>query len=427
MAKRKSGLRGTLVFPARGSSSDVDKSIAEATDEIKETIYKSVGGLDVELNKTASVTANGTLVVEPSDGKDVMEKATVTVAVPLEANKAVTIDASQYDSPVEITPTSGNTAMQKTTVTVSNIPALEANKTTTIDASSYTESVEITPTSGKDAMEKTTVTVSNIPVVESSKAATIDVSNYSDPVEIEPTDGKDAMAKTVVSLSNIPAGATILYGWLCNNNYMYLDTSVAPSSGAALKQIDIAGQGTITIIAVVEEGDVYAKVSDTEFTVTYEQGGQSHTLTYTRDATNDVEVWNVPPSVETTKQATIDVSTYDPVNKPVITPTAGKQSMAEVEITLDNIPSPSGGVSKLYLGVDLSDSSAYITKDPSTLNVGDTFGLLDLIGIYGSENCYQCTVTDITLVGSNYGITYTPSISDHNYIEVGTENPIELI
>ena len=203
MAKQK--LRGTFVFPAGGASqANVDKTVAQATDEIKETVYKSVAGLEVELNKTASVTANGTLVVEPSDGKDVMEKATVTVAVPLEDNKAATIDVSQYASAVEVTPSDGKTAMKKTTVTLSNIPVLESNKAATIDVSQYSEAVEVIPSSNKDAMEKATVTLTNIPDIESSKAATIDVSAYTEPVEIEPTEGKDGMAKAVVTLSDIP-------------------------------------------------------------------------------------------------------------------------------------------------------------------------------------------------------------------------------
>lgn len=40
---------------------------------------------------------------------------------------------------------------------------LENNKAATIDVSTYTEPVEVTPSSGKVAMEKVTVTLSNIP------------------------------------------------------------------------------------------------------------------------------------------------------------------------------------------------------------------------------------------------------------------------
>lgn len=91
---------------------------------------------------------------------------------------------------------------------------LEANKTATIDVSQYSGAVEITPTSGNDAMKKATVTLSNIPVIESNKAQTIDVSEYTEAVEITPTSGKDGMAKATVTLSNIPSGgATNLYCW----------------------------------------------------------------------------------------------------------------------------------------------------------------------------------------------------------------------
>ena len=40
---------------------------------------------------------------------------------------------------------------------------LENNKSATINVSTYTQSVEITPTSGKTAMKKVTITLSNIP------------------------------------------------------------------------------------------------------------------------------------------------------------------------------------------------------------------------------------------------------------------------
>lgn len=110
---------------------------------------------------------------------------------------------------------------------------LEANKTATIDVSQYSGAVEITPTSGNDAMKKTTVTLSNIPVIESNKTQTIDVSEYTEAVEITPTSGKDGMAKATVTLSNIPSGgASTLYCWKGNDgNYdIYaFTTSETPS------------------------------------------------------------------------------------------------------------------------------------------------------------------------------------------------------
>lgn len=81
----------------------------------------------------------------------------------LDKNKEVTINVSTYTDPVEIEPTEGKDGMEKATVTLSNIPQLEENKASTIDVSTYTEPVEVTPTEGKDGMEKATVTLSNIP------------------------------------------------------------------------------------------------------------------------------------------------------------------------------------------------------------------------------------------------------------------------
>lgn len=64
------------------------------------------------------------------------------------------------------------------------------------------------------------------------------------------------------------------------------------------------------------------------------------------DAMSQVEITlnNIPAAVavEANKAATIDVSTYNPSNKPVIVPTSPNDAMAQVEVTLNNIPSQSG-------------------------------------------------------------------------------------
>lgn len=46
---------------------------------------------------------------------------------------------------------------------VPSVADLENNKAATIDASTYTSPVEVTPSEGKDGMKKATITVSNIP------------------------------------------------------------------------------------------------------------------------------------------------------------------------------------------------------------------------------------------------------------------------
>ena len=209
---------------------------------------------------------------------------------------------------------------------------------------------EITPSATYDAMKKValSVEVEGSADLEDNKEATIDVSAYTDPVEITPTEGKDGMKKVTVSLSNMPAGANMLYAWRSSespNTLYYFNIGTSPVDQTAYEGMKTLyyGNTDVSVGTYAVEGDIYARVSDTEFTVSYEEDGQTTTNTFTRDATKDVEVWNAPPEVETTKQATIDVSTYDPSNKPVITPTAGKQSMGSVEITLDNIPSGGSG------------------------------------------------------------------------------------
>ena len=244
MAKNK--LRGTYFFPGGGGTQqNIENAISQSTQYLHDTIQQSVAGLTLETNKTASTTQNGTLVIEPSDGKDGMEKATVTVAVPLpvhETNKAATIDVSQYSEAVEIEPSANKDVMDKVTVTLSNVPVIESNKAAEISVTSYSEPVEITPTSGKDGMAKATVTLTNIPVVEDEKEVTIDASLYTEPVEITPTDGSDVMAKTTVTLSNI--GFYKLYAWTTDGGTDPLCWTVnEDGTGAAL----VVSEGVIAL------------------------------------------------------------------------------------------------------------------------------------------------------------------------------------
>lgn len=88
---------------------------------------------------------------------------TVTIAgADLESNKAQTINVSTYTEPVAVTPTEGKDGMRKATITLSNIPAIESSKAVSIDASTYTEPIEIEPTEGKDGMAKVVVTLTGL-------------------------------------------------------------------------------------------------------------------------------------------------------------------------------------------------------------------------------------------------------------------------
>lgn len=167
--------------------------------------------------------------------------------------------------------------------------SLQDNKEVTIDASSYTDPVEVTPSSGKIAMKKATVTVSNIPVIESNKAVTIDVSAYTEPVEITPTSGKDGMSKATVTLSNIPSGGSAdLAKWTDEESGVhYFNIKTAPEDGYVIYQLTAIGDA-FDKTPLMNRGDTYAKTSDTVFTVT---DSSENTVTYTRDSTGDVTIW----------------------------------------------------------------------------------------------------------------------------------------
>lgn len=83
------------------------------------TFKEAVG--DAEDNKEVTITANGETEITPSAGKTAMKKVTATVAVPMDANKEVTIDASSYTEPVVIEPGEGKAGMQKVTVTITGL------------------------------------------------------------------------------------------------------------------------------------------------------------------------------------------------------------------------------------------------------------------------------------------------------------------
>ena len=156
MAKR---LRNPIVLPAGGASqANIDKSLEQQSDYLRNVVQKSVAGLDLESNHAVTLTANGTTVVNPAEGKDGMEKTTVTVAVPLEANKSVTIDVSAYTEPVEIEPTSGKDGMAKTTVTLTNIPSSDKALCCFVNE---TDSLTVYAFSAAPSVEDDVVTISN--------------------------------------------------------------------------------------------------------------------------------------------------------------------------------------------------------------------------------------------------------------------------
>ena len=202
--------------------------------------------IPLEENKAVSLTAPGETEITPTSGNAGMEKVTVTpvlqdktitengtysadsgnaglgevtVAVPLEANKAVSITEN---GTVEIEPSSGKTAMEKVTATVA-IP-LEENKAVEITENG---TVEIEPSSGKTAMEKVTVTAA-IPL-EEEKVVQITAKGTTD---ILPSDGNVAVKKVTVDVPHVLKG----YTW--NGSGRWADDVVTTSGNRKLLKTD---------------------------------------------------------------------------------------------------------------------------------------------------------------------------------------------
>lgn len=118
------------------SNGDDLKSITYVTSK-DTTITKSVGtDVDVQANKTATVSANGTQVITPASNYDAMAKVTLTVAIKLYAYKATggavvylnAIPSADAESVSVYIPTdtalttgTGSYTAETTTVTVSDV------------------------------------------------------------------------------------------------------------------------------------------------------------------------------------------------------------------------------------------------------------------------------------------------------------------
>lgn len=134
--------------------------------------------------------------------------------------------------------------------------------------------------------------------LENNKTATIDVSTYTAPVEIEPTEGKDGMKKATVTLSNIPSGDDSgVYIWTENidgtrESAIYLNIDKAPSATEAnsIKKLSGSFDGNLYSSPIIQNGYIYNYVSDTEFTVNVDLGGQTLIITYTRN--ENVCIWD---------------------------------------------------------------------------------------------------------------------------------------
>lgn len=138
--------------------------------------------------------------------------------------------------------------------------------------------------------------------VQENKAVTVDVSEYTEPVEILPPEGKVAMEKVTLTLDNIPSsGSATAYCWKISSIrfpegpiYNYISADVAPTDqNEAITAKRLAGdlyQGSGHLESLVFD-EVYTRISDNEFTLSWDEDGDTVTETYVRYPTQDITFW----------------------------------------------------------------------------------------------------------------------------------------
>ena len=141
--------------------------------------------------------------------------------------------------------------------------------------------------------------------VQENKAVTVDVGEYTEPVEILPPEGKVAMEKVTLTLDNIPSGGSATaYAW----EFVPLDgegikTRYFPMATAPVDKADylvkcshngicLSQDGKFRIDTYAENNDGYTRVSDNSFTVSYEEGGETATVTFVRNDNDDFTLWD---------------------------------------------------------------------------------------------------------------------------------------
>lgn len=114
---------------AAGSYTDFIElvSAAEASGSTMIGLFVDISGAKQYLKVTGATEADVIFGDCNFDPKDIAVKGTPGggSTVTLEDNKTATINVSTYTAPVEITPTEGKDGMKKATITLSNIPSSE--------------------------------------------------------------------------------------------------------------------------------------------------------------------------------------------------------------------------------------------------------------------------------------------------------------
>ena len=163
----KGGTSGTAIKVVTCSTSngefvDYVTLEAEGASDLVKGYYVNLKGADKYIKVTGAKFADVVFGDCNFDPKGIVATGSVPVTADLDNNKTATINASTYTEPVEVLPTEGKDGMKKATVTVTNIPEIETSKAVSIDASTYTKPIEIEPTEGKDGIAKVIVTLTGL-------------------------------------------------------------------------------------------------------------------------------------------------------------------------------------------------------------------------------------------------------------------------
>ncbi len=279
------------------------------------------GDVEVEDNKPVSISENGTVVINPTSGKDAMAKVTATVNVtPVLETKTITENGTY-------TPSSGKDGFGEVTVNVSGgeggVVTLYAFE------------------GGEGVVFLTTLEAGVTTLYESTQSGLNVWGDYeyngSDIIEFQSHDYFRTPARDRTFATG-EGGA--LYCWKGAGGYTFYTASATPADEALIyTNIGESGQPSEINrdwfrVKHYSNGAITVQEKNTQLDEWEDYTSPAEETEFSRYNEGDIVL---SADIEENKAATIDVSQYStPVE---ITPTSGKDGMAKTTVMLTNIPS----------------------------------------------------------------------------------------